>query len=204
LTNFAIVCRFILSRISRLRPAQNLGVRKTMKTVIKIVFIMGPTGAGKTTIGKELARRLAVQFIDADDIHTPECKAQMNAENPLREDQRAAWFARLRACISEATKSSELLVVACSALTKVGRALLSEGWKAFFIYLSVPPKVASFRFENRPKGGEDGHWLIYNLVPTQFGVLEPPTDDEALIIDATNSVDATLELVEAGLPVFSG
>ena len=34
-----------------------------------IVLLMGVSGAGKTTLGERLAKRLAWPFIDADDYH---------------------------------------------------------------------------------------------------------------------------------------
>jgi carbohydrate kinase (thermoresistant glucokinase family) len=36
-----------------------------------IIVVMGVTGAGKTTVGKLLAKRLNWKFLDADDLHPP-------------------------------------------------------------------------------------------------------------------------------------
>ena len=38
----------------------------------RIIVLMGVSGAGKTTIGKEIAKRTSLAFHDADDYHPPE------------------------------------------------------------------------------------------------------------------------------------
>ena len=42
-----------------------------------IVLLMGVSGAGKTTLGERLAKRLAWPFIDADDYHPAASVAKM-------------------------------------------------------------------------------------------------------------------------------
>ncbi|WP_346380850.1 gluconokinase [Microbacterium sp.] len=52
------------------------------------IVVMGVSGVGKTTVGRELARRMGVAFIDADDLHGPENIAKMAAGAPLDDDDR--------------------------------------------------------------------------------------------------------------------
>ena len=60
-----------------------------------IVLVMGVAGAGKTTIGAALARRLGWRFIDADDYHPPENVAKMKAGIPLDDADRQPWLDHL-------------------------------------------------------------------------------------------------------------
>ena len=42
-----------------------------MDAPIRIIVVMGPAGAGKTTVGQALAQSLGWRFLYADDFHSP-------------------------------------------------------------------------------------------------------------------------------------
>ena len=44
------------------------------------IVVMGPAGSGKTAVGAALAVDLAVDFVDADDLHPDVNVAKMSAE----------------------------------------------------------------------------------------------------------------------------
>jgi len=48
------------------------------------VVVMGVAGAGKSTLAVAIAERLDAAFIEADDLHSAEAKAQMAAGVPAR------------------------------------------------------------------------------------------------------------------------
>ena len=58
-------------------------------------LLLGPAGCGKTTVGIELAARLGCGFVDADDYHSPENRARMNAGIALTDDPRRLWLETL-------------------------------------------------------------------------------------------------------------
>ncbi len=60
-----------------------------------IVVLMGVSGSGKTTIGKELADQLGWPFADADDYHPEANKAKMHAGIPLTDADRWPWLEAL-------------------------------------------------------------------------------------------------------------
>ena len=61
-----------------------------------IVIIMGVSGSGKTTVGKRLAEALDWQFMDADDLHSPENVEKMSRGIPLEEGDRLPWLMAMR------------------------------------------------------------------------------------------------------------
>jgi gluconokinase len=60
-----------------------------------IVIIFGVSGAGKTTVGKLLAREFGWRFIEADDFHPPGNIEKMRSGNPLTDNDRWPWLERL-------------------------------------------------------------------------------------------------------------
>ena len=56
---------------------------------------MGVSAAGKTSVGTELAQRLGVPFVDADDLHPASNLAKMTAGEPLTDADRAPWLERV-------------------------------------------------------------------------------------------------------------
>src|SRR4051794_28505219 len=57
-----------------------------------IVIVMGVTGAGKTTVGVQLAQRLGWDFADADDFHTAANVEKMRRGIALDDADRAPWL----------------------------------------------------------------------------------------------------------------
>ena len=68
-----------------------------------IVIIFGVSGAGKTTVGKLLARELGWRFIEADDFHPAANIEKMRSGHPLTDKDRWPWLELI-----EANKSSDL------------------------------------------------------------------------------------------------
>ena len=61
----------------------------------QIIFIIGVSGSGKTTIGKLLSKKTNLPFFDADDFHPKENIAKMNAGIPLNDTDRTPWLTNL-------------------------------------------------------------------------------------------------------------
>jgi len=67
-----------------------------------VAVITGAAGAGKTTVGQALAGRLGWQFVDADDLHSPEHVEQMRHGVPLTDEQRQPWLERVHEVVAAA------------------------------------------------------------------------------------------------------
>jgi carbohydrate kinase (thermoresistant glucokinase family) len=77
-----------------------------------IVLVMGVAGAGKSTLGAELAGQLGWPFIDADDHHPPQNVAKMASGIPLEDEDRWPWLDQLNKMLLD----EKNIVLACSAL----------------------------------------------------------------------------------------
>src|SRR5690349_24374047 len=92
-----------------------------------ILILMGPTGAGKTTVGEILSRQLGWEFADADNFHSPENVAKMSRGVGLTDEDRKPWLAALRRKIEQWIDAGQNGILACSALKEAYRKALSAG-----------------------------------------------------------------------------
>lgn len=103
------------------------------------IVLIGMMGAGKTTIGKELARRSGMRFVDCDH----EIEARTGVKIPtIFEIEGEEGFRRRESQVIDELTSCDGLVIATgggAVLDPGNRALLAE--RAVVIYLNVPPQV---------------------------------------------------------------
>jgi gluconokinase len=139
------------------------------------VVVMGVSGAGKSTVGAQLARRLGVPFADADEFHSTENIAKMAAGKPLSDEDRWSWLDRIGRWLEE--RSATGAVATCSALRRQYRdALRAHVADAWFLYLDGNIAVIKTRVAHRPH-----HFMPAALLDSQFDTLEPPQPDEQAV-----------------------
>lgn len=144
---------------------------------------MGVSGAGKTTVGRALARDLCWRFVDADDFHPAANVAKMERGEPLDDRDREPWLTRLAELLREHIARGESLVLACSALKASHRARLRVDPVAVrFVHLRATVELLRERL-----AGRRGHFFDPALLQSQLDALEPPED--ALVVDAARQVD---------------
>jgi gluconokinase len=168
-----------------------------------IVVIMGVAGAGKTTVGRELADSLGWPFYDADDLHPPANVERMRRGEPLTEADREPWLVDLERLIRELVATGTSAVLACSALRATYRARLrsagGEGVVAF-VYLRLEPGLARRRLSQRKD-----HFMPAGLVESQFASLEEPeAPTEAVTVDAARPPEALSREIQAALHLPGG
>jgi carbohydrate kinase (thermoresistant glucokinase family) len=148
------------------------------------VVVMGVTGAGKTTVGRALADRIGVRFLDADDLHPAGNVAKMRAGVPLTDKDRRPWLQAVGGWI--AAHADDGCVVACSALKRTYRDVLRSYDPAIeFLHLTVSPELAAQRVDHRAD-----HYMPAALVESQVAMLEPPQAPERFVeSDASRPVD---------------
>ncbi len=79
---------------------------------------MGVSGSGKTTIAKILAERLGWVFIESDQFHSEVNVRKMASGIPLTDSDRQPWLESLHEVMTDFSKISKPVVMACSALKK--------------------------------------------------------------------------------------
>jgi gluconokinase len=141
-----------------------------------IVILFGVSGAGKTTVGKLLARGLGWHFIEADDFHPEANIEKMRNGYPLADEDRWPWVERLRKEIRRFVAAGENAVLACSALKRTYRDRLrvSEDVKFVFLcgdYALIEKQVSSRR----------DHFMNPDLLQSQFHDLEQPRLNENVL-----------------------
>lgn len=146
-----------------------------------IIYIMGVSGSGKTTIGKKLAERTGLPFFDGDDFHSATNKEKMKAGQPLTDDDRMGWLIRLNELAKEQMNKGGA-VVACSALKKKYRDILSQGITepVYWILLQGTFDQIRKRMEERK-----GHYMAPGMLSSQFEILEIPGD--CITVDISKS-----------------
>ncbi len=133
-----------------------------------IYIVMGVSGCGKTTVGKLLASRLRLPFLDADDYHPAENIRKMSRGIPLTDADRAPWLRSLAEALE--TRRHGGVVLACSALKEFYReSLVHDSSSVRWVFLHGDFKAIYERLKAR-----EGHFMSQDLLQSQFDALEPP------------------------------
>ncbi len=146
------------------------------------IIVMGVSGSGKSTVGKELAGALACTFLEGDAFHTPQAVEKMRTGKPLTDEDRWPWLDRLGQAIDAETSRSGIAVAACSALKRAYRDRLRAVISApvFFALLEGEREELRRRLVNRAD-----HYMPASLLSSQIETLERPEPDEtAIALDA--------------------
>jgi len=161
-----------------------------------VVVVMGVSGSGKSTVGRELAARLGVPYAEGDDFHPPANVAKMASGQPLTDTDRWPWLRALAGWITEHSASGG--VVTCSALKRAYRDLLrGAAVRVWFLHLAGDRSVLAPRLAARA-----GHFMPASLLDSQLADLEPLGPDEpGLTVDVTA---APVEIATVALEAIQG
>jgi gluconokinase len=158
----------------------------------KIVVVMGVAGSGKTTVGMMVADAMHCAFLEGDSLHSAANVEKMSHGMPLTDADHAPWLAAIHACLLDAYRHRQSLVVGCSALKQSYRTVLAEGIPITWVYLKGSPALIRSRLQHRT-----GHYMKADMLARKFEALEEPSD--ALIVDVSQSPGAIVEQILAEL-----
>jgi gluconokinase len=158
-----------------------------------VIVLMGPAGAGKSTVGRALALQLGWRFIEADEFHAAPDIEKMRGGVALTDEERWPWLERVRDAMDAVAKAGDHAVVACSALRQQYRDYLARDRGGVrFVFLNAPVELLRRRLVRRT-----GHFAAGGLLESQLETLELPTD--ALTLDASLPVETLVAQIRAAL-----
>ena len=150
------------------------------------ILVMGVSGCGKTTIGKQLAEQLKVPFLEGDDYHPEANVSKMKSGQPLTDEDRMPWLQNLAKAAQQHEETG--FVMACSALKahyrNVLKLLITSNLR--IVFLDGKFETIKKRMEERA-----GHFMPADLLQSQFDTLEPPQN--ALIYNITLSPESIIK-----------
>lgn len=162
-----------------------------------VIYIMGVSGSGKTTIGRKLSAVAGIPFFDGDDFHSTANKEKMKAGQPLTDEDRKDWLLSIHN-LATAQAAAAGAVIACSALKEKYRALLSKGIEQAVRWVFLQGDYALI--SERMKARKD-HYMPESLLQTQFEILEAP--GSALSVTINKSPDEIVKNIMTGLKIHS-
>jgi carbohydrate kinase (thermoresistant glucokinase family) len=143
----------------------------------RVVAVIGVSGAGKTTVGRQLADQLCWNFAEGDTLHPSQNLAKMRSGQPLTDTDRAPWLAAVGQVIDGWISRGECGVITCSGLKRsYRRQIISDHRIVQLVYLEGPRELIAERLAPR-----EDHFMPVSLLDSQFATLEPPGPDESPI-----------------------
>lgn len=152
-----------------------------------VIILMGVSGSGKTVVGQALAVRLGWKFEDADNWHSAANVEKMRTGIPLNDQDRQPWLEALNGGIRKWIATGHSTVLACSALKNRYRQTLRSGIQDQASVQFVFLKASYAQIDQRLRA-RHGHYMPESLLKSQFEALEEPSPDEALIVDASQTI----------------
>ncbi|ASG68133.1 shikimate kinase [Francisella halioticida] len=108
----------------------------------KNIFLIGPVGAGKSTIGKQLAKELKLEFVDSDETIEKKCGVDINWIFDLEGED--GFRNRERDVIAEILTEKQNIVLATGGgaiLDSDTRSLLSSRGKVVYLEATIEQQL---------------------------------------------------------------
>ena len=133
------------------------------------ILVMGVSGSGKTTIGRLLSDRLAIPFIDGDDLHPESNKIKQSKKIPLTDADRKPWLEAINQTFKDHQPKG--CIIGSSALKEKYREIIKLGLdQVYWIVLLGDFNLIHDRMKDRKN-----HFMPIELLQSQFDTLEEPS-----------------------------
>ena len=160
----------------------------------RVIFVIGVSGVGKSTIGKLLSEELKISFFDGDDYHPESNVQKMSNGIALVDEDRYGWLQNLNQLAKTQIKNQKDCVIVCSALKQSYRDILEKSIElnSEWIFLKGSFNLIKERLDNRK-----GHFMGSKLLESQFNTLEEPKN--AIHIDVKSTQKNIVETIKNNL-----
>ncbi|WP_086478064.1 MULTISPECIES: gluconokinase [Arenibacter] len=145
-----------------------------------ILFVIGVSGTGKSTIAGLLAKELKLPFLEGDEYHPQSNVQKMASGHPLTDEDRMDWLLRLNQLAKEHREDG--CIISCSALKESYRNILQKDIESQVVWISLE---GSFQLISERLKQRKGHFMPASLLQSQWDTFEAPT--EALTISVAAS-----------------
>lgn len=168
------------------QPLNNSTIQQLNNLLKDLFIVMGVSGSGKSTIAKELAKKLNISYQDADDFHPQSNVDKMASGAALTDADRQPWLENLADLFVQ--HEDQGLVLACSALKDSYRETLNAklAAPATIVFLSGSFELIYKRMQSR-----EDHFMPPALLQSQFRTLEEP--DHAITVSIDQSIENIIE-----------
>jgi gluconokinase len=156
-----------------------------------IIVVMGVSGAGKSTIGRAVAERMGIDFVEGDHLHPTANLERMAAGLPLDDEHRRPWLDAVAREIERHRAAGTGAVISCSALRARYRDRLRMAGPVRFVFLNPDTAELSRRVTER-----DHDYMPAELLDSQISALEPPDGEpDAVTVSPAGQVEITVDRV---------
>jgi len=134
----------------------------------RVIFIIGVSGSGKSTVGTLLGSRMNIRFYDGDYFHPASNIKKMANKIALTDEDRWPWLE----AINTKAKEPGRAIFACSALNEKYRQKLVEGLQpeeVLWVVLNGSFELIDERMKQR-----SDHFMPVDLLQSQFELWEKP------------------------------
>ncbi|WP_228454989.1 NADP-dependent phosphogluconate dehydrogenase [Polaribacter haliotis] len=158
-----------------------------------IIFIMGVSGVGKSTIGNLLSEELNLPFFDGDDFHPEDNILKMSKGEALNDNDRLGWLQTLNKLAIKQLANKGCIIV-CSALKESYRTILSLDIQQHVKWVFLH---GSFEQIKERMNSRKDHFMSSNLLKSQFDTLEEPQN--AIHIDISLTPNNIIKVIHKEL-----
>ncbi|WP_246129095.1 gluconokinase [Colwellia demingiae] len=143
---------------------------KSSQPLPNLFIVMGVSGTGKSSLAKQMADKISLVFIDADDFHSAEAKKHMAENKPLTDDMRKPWLDAIIKHLNLLSQQGKSVTLAYSGLKSAHRQLFRElPFYCHFFYLNGNKELITKRIMQR-----ENHFFSPTLLDSQFEAMDPP------------------------------
>lgn len=135
-----------------------------------VIYIMGVSGSGKSTIASLLSKDTGIPFFDGDDYHPDENIQKMSSGIPLNDDDRKGWLETLNSLAQKEALNKGAIIVSSALKESYRKILAHELSEVHWVFLKGDFETISERLASRTH-----EYMPSTLLQSQFDTLEIPS-----------------------------